>query len=180
MIASCGFLENDLRQFSREEGVTLADSMETLGVDLRTRVKWFGAKENAEEDVQSEILAHQEEQSLPKELHESGGQEVATCGYDASKGLGNPSSGDVSHGEVKIEETGGSCCWHKEDDLPVSVHGSVRHWSRGGAFHCNHSVLGRRSWDWKMAARTKRSVDVTNSRSSDVETGERTCRSGDV
>ena len=39
MIASCGFLENELRQFSGEEGVTLADGVETLGVDLRTKVK---------------------------------------------------------------------------------------------------------------------------------------------
>ena len=47
MIASCGFLENELRQFSSEEGVTLADRVETLGVDLRTRVKRLGAKEEA-------------------------------------------------------------------------------------------------------------------------------------
>ena len=47
MIASCGFLENELHQVSREEGVTLADSVETLGVDLRTRVKRLGAKEKA-------------------------------------------------------------------------------------------------------------------------------------
>ena len=47
MIASCGVLENVLRQFSREEGVTLADSVETLGVDLRTRVNRFGTKEKA-------------------------------------------------------------------------------------------------------------------------------------
>ena len=47
MIASCGFLEEELRQFSKEEGVTLAGSVETLGVDLRTRVKRLGAKENA-------------------------------------------------------------------------------------------------------------------------------------
>ena len=47
MIASCGFLENELRQFSREDGVTLTDSVETLGVDLRTRVKRPGAKEKA-------------------------------------------------------------------------------------------------------------------------------------
>ena len=47
MIASCGFLEEELRQFSREEGVTLADSVETLEVDLRTRVKRLGAKEEA-------------------------------------------------------------------------------------------------------------------------------------
>ena len=47
MIASCGFLENELSQFSKEEGATLADSVETLGVDLRTRVKKLGGKEKA-------------------------------------------------------------------------------------------------------------------------------------
>ena len=41
MIASCGFL------CGKEEAVTLADSVETLGVDLRTIVKRLGAKENA-------------------------------------------------------------------------------------------------------------------------------------
>ena len=38
MIASCGFLENEYRHLSKEEGVTMADSVQTLGVDLRTRV----------------------------------------------------------------------------------------------------------------------------------------------
>ena len=47
MIASCGFLENELSQFGKEEGETLADSVETLGVDLRTRVKRLGAKQKA-------------------------------------------------------------------------------------------------------------------------------------
>ena len=47
MNASCGFLEDKVRQCSKEEGVTLADSVETLGVDLRTRVKRLGAKEQA-------------------------------------------------------------------------------------------------------------------------------------
>ena len=47
MIASCGFLENEPSQFSKEEGVTLADGVETLGVDLRTRIKKLGAKEKA-------------------------------------------------------------------------------------------------------------------------------------
>ena len=47
MIASCGFLENELSQFSMEEGVTLADSVETLGVDLRTKIKKLGVKEKA-------------------------------------------------------------------------------------------------------------------------------------
>ena len=62
MIASCGFLENEFRQFSREEGVTLPDSVETLGVDLRTRVKRLGAKEKSKvEAVQGEVLTCIEE-----------------------------------------------------------------------------------------------------------------------
>ena len=47
MIASCGLLVNELRQFSEEDGVTLGDGVETLGVDLRTRVKMLRAKERA-------------------------------------------------------------------------------------------------------------------------------------
>ena len=95
MIASCGFLEDLLCQCSKEEGVTMADSVEMLGVDLRTRVKKLGAKEKSEkEEVQSEILARHEEQGLPQELHEGGGQETATCGHDTSKDLGSPCSGD--------------------------------------------------------------------------------------
>ena len=38
MNASCGFLENELRRFSRE-GVTLAESVESLGVDLREKMR---------------------------------------------------------------------------------------------------------------------------------------------
>ena len=48
MIASCGFLVQELRQCSKEVGVTMTDSVETMGVDLRTRVKRrLGAKERA-------------------------------------------------------------------------------------------------------------------------------------
>ena len=47
IIASCGFLEDELRQRSKEGGVTMADSVETRGVDLTTKVKILGAKEKA-------------------------------------------------------------------------------------------------------------------------------------
>ena len=47
MVVSCRFLEDELRQCSKEEGVTMADGVETLGVDLRTRVKNLGAKGKA-------------------------------------------------------------------------------------------------------------------------------------
>ena len=64
MIASCGFLEDELRQCIKEQEVMTADSVETLGAELRTRVKSLGVKEKARK-VQSEILAHQEEKSFP-------------------------------------------------------------------------------------------------------------------
>ena len=62
MIALCGFLENELSQFSKEEGVTLEDCVKTLGVDLRTRVKRLGSKEKARKQVQGEVLDDEEEQ----------------------------------------------------------------------------------------------------------------------
>ena len=62
MIASCGFLENELSQFSKEEVVTLADSVDTLGVDLRTRVKKLrGERKCEKKEVQGEVLDYQEE-----------------------------------------------------------------------------------------------------------------------
>ena len=82
MIASCGFLENELRQFSKEEGVTLADSVETLGVDLRTRVKKAGSKCN----VRLSII--KKNNAFRKKYMKVGGQEVVTCRYDASNDLG--------------------------------------------------------------------------------------------
>ena len=61
MIASCGFLEDELRQCSKEEGGTMTDSVETLGVDLRTRVKRLSKEKSEKKEVQGDILAHQEE-----------------------------------------------------------------------------------------------------------------------
>ena len=68
MIASCGSWKTSLLQCSKEEGVTLAGSVETLGVNLRTRVKRLGAKEKARRKK-----CDQEEQGLPEELHERAG-----------------------------------------------------------------------------------------------------------
>ena len=98
MIASCRFLGDGLRQFSKEEeGVTMADSVETLGVDLRTRVKNLRAKrKSGKKEVHSEILAYLAKQSLPEELHEGGSQEVGTGRHDASKNVASSCSWDGS------------------------------------------------------------------------------------
>ena len=76
--------------------------------------------------MQGEILAYQEEQSFPKEQHVGVDQDVVACRHDASKNMESPCSWDVSHGEIKIEETVGSCGREKEHELPVFVHGSFR------------------------------------------------------
>ena len=59
MIASCGFLESELRQFSRGEGVTMADSVDTLGVDLRTRGSgsWERKQKQEERSAGSDSLS---------------------------------------------------------------------------------------------------------------------------
>ena len=106
--------------------MTLADNVETLGVDLSTRGQEVGSKSKSEKkEVQNEILAHQEEQSLPEDLREGGCQEVVTSRHGANNDLGSSCSGNSSHGNVKIEETDGSSSEQKEHDLPVLVHGSM-------------------------------------------------------
>ena len=101
MIASCGFLEEALRQSCEEEGVTLVDCVETLRVDPRTRVKRLGAKERARrKKCNARFLVIKKNKAFRKEVQESWCQEVVSCRYDASKDLGSPCSGDVSNGEV--------------------------------------------------------------------------------
>ena len=47
LIASCRYLEEKLRDCGKRGGVIMAESVETLGVDLRKRTNLLGAKEKA-------------------------------------------------------------------------------------------------------------------------------------
>ena len=90
MIASCGFLEDELRQCSKEEGVTMADSVETLGVDLRTRVKNVGVKENARrKKCKVRFSLIKKNKVFQKNNMKVIVKNVVTCGHDASKDLGS-------------------------------------------------------------------------------------------
>ena len=97
MIASCSFLEDELRQCSKEEERTMADSVETLGVDFRTGVKNLGAKEkSAKKEVHCEILAHQEEKKAFQKCYvKVGVKKLLRTG--TSKSVGSACSGDGSH-----------------------------------------------------------------------------------
>ena len=75
MIASSGFLENALRQFSRKEGVTVADRVETLGVDLRTRVKKLGAQARRKK-LQGEVLTYEKNEAFQKSYIKVGGKKL--------------------------------------------------------------------------------------------------------
>ena len=59
MIASCGFLENELLQCSKEEGVTLADSVETLRSRLENESdeKALSERKSEKKDVQNQVFA---------------------------------------------------------------------------------------------------------------------------
>ena len=115
-MASCDFLENKLRQYSNEGGVTMADSV--FGRRLENKSQEVGSQKKSEkEEVQVEILAYQE-YSLPEELHEGGCQQVVTSGHGASKNVGSACSGFGPHREIEIEETDGSCSGHKRAQPP--------------------------------------------------------------
>ena len=80
--------------------MTLADSVESLGVDLRTRVKRLRAKEKARRRKCKVRFSLIKKNKAFQKIHESGGQDVASCRHDASKNMWSPCGWDLSHGEI--------------------------------------------------------------------------------
>ena len=111
-----------------------------------------GKRKSEEEEVQDDILDHQEEQGLPKELHEGGGQEVATSGYGASKNVESACSRDGSHGKAKFEEADGSSRGQKGHDLAGRKISLL--WPPS---------MGQKGCGLKMTSGTKRSLDESGS-----------------
>ena len=100
MVASCGYLEEEVRQFSREKGVTMADSVETLGVDLRTRVRRLGAREKSKRKtckVRFSII--KKNNAFQKNYMKAGVKNLLRAGYGTSPDLGSPCGGNGCHGE---------------------------------------------------------------------------------
>ena len=181
VIASCGFLEDELRQFSREEGVTLADSVGTLGVDLRTRVQRLGAKEKARRkkcNVRFSVI--KKSKAFRKNYMKVGVKKLSRAGVMPARTWGAHAVEMFQTERLKLRGQMAAAPGKKEYDFIVLVHGDIR--PRGGrrAAHYGYSVLGGRSMDKKMESRAKRSLDEADSGGSNVETGERACRSSDV
>ena len=101
MIASCGFLESELSQFSEEEGVTMAFSVETLGVDLRTRVKRLGVKEKARrKKCKVRFSLIKKNKAFQKSYMKVGRQEVVED-YGTSKSVESACSGVGPYRNIK-------------------------------------------------------------------------------
>ena len=114
MIASCGFLEKEVRQFSREEGVTLADSVGTLCVDSRTRVKRLGAKEKARRKKCTEMFSlTKKNKTFPNSYTKVCVKKLLRAGMMPARAWGIQAVGISPTERVKIQETDGSSCGQK-------------------------------------------------------------------
>ena len=138
----------------------MADSVETLRVDWRNRFR--SERKSDKEKVQSEILAHQEEEGFPKELHEGGSQDVAACGHAASKDLGVHTVEMAPTERLKLRRQIAAAAGKKST---TSLSLFMEAYGLGVVEEL--STLATQCWD-KI-----QEVQI-------VETGERTCRSSDV
>ena len=135
MIASCGFLEDELRQYSKDKGVTMADSVETLGVDLRTRVKKLGTKEQVRRkkcELRFSII--KKNKVFQKNYMKVGVKKLLRAGMVPAR-TWSSCSGNSSNGTIEIEETGGSSSGQQEYDLVVPCHGGLVRQKESGREH---------------------------------------------
>ena len=119
VIASCGYLEERLRECSRE-GVTMADGVETLGVDLRTRVKRLGTKEKARRKKCSArfslIRKNKAFQKISMKV-----EEVAQNGSGTSASVESASSGNCPTERLKLRRQMSEAAAGKEESTSFSL-----------------------------------------------------------
>ena len=107
-ITSCQHVEEKFQECSKEEGVVLETSVETLGVDLRTRTQ---------QEVSYEILAHQ------KFYMRTGVRKLLRTGLVPSRVWRGQAVG-IAPTEVEIEEACGSSSRQEGCGVALTLHGS--------------------------------------------------------
>ena len=128
MIASRGYLEGKRRECSEEEGEILADSVETLGVDLRTKIERLGAKEMARrKNCRVRFSLIKKNKAFQKEeLHEGRIKKLLRMGLVPARAWKSHAVGLFPQKDYKIEEADGSSR-QEGVDFALLVLGSV--WS---------------------------------------------------
>ena len=100
--------------------------MDSLGVDLRTRVKKLGAKETARrKKCRVGFSLIKKNKVFQKSCMKVGVKKLLRAGMMPARTWGVHALGDGSNGEVEIEETDGSSSRQKEYDFSVLIHGSM-------------------------------------------------------
>ena len=180
--APCGFLEDELRQCSKE-GQTIAYSVETLGVDLRTRVKRLGAKLGANEKARKtkcrmRFSIIKKNKVFQKSYTKVGVKKLSRAGM-------------VPASSCRVHAVGMAPTERFESRRQMASSGEKR--ARPRCLCSWRPLLLRRRkisllwppncwaegvWMQKMASRNERSLEKADLRGSDVEATGRTCRSG--
>ena len=90
--------EDELSQCSKEGESDDGRQCRNAWSGFDNKSQEVGSERKSEEkEVQSEILAHKEEQSLPKELHEGGVKKLLRAGMMPARTWGVHAVGNVSH-----------------------------------------------------------------------------------
>ena len=160
----------------------MADSVDTMGVELRTRVKRLGAKEQViRKKCKVRFSIIKKNKALQKSYMKVGVKKLLRAGMVPARTWGVHAVGMAPTERLKIEETLMAAAEGKTSTTSLSLfmeaHGleveeelstlATQYWAEG-------------MWTGKWYRGTKRSVDEANSRSSIMEAGRRTCRSSDV
>ena len=115
MTASCSFLKGRFRN-AEKVVVGLATSVETQGVDLRTRTKQLGAKERARRKKCGVRFSHgQEESGCSEELYEGG--------LGTRESVERTGRGHCARREVEVEEADGGSSGQERIGFVVSCFG---------------------------------------------------------
>ena len=146
-------MDNDLRQFSREEGVALADSLEILGVDLRTKVIRPGAKENARRrkcKVRFSLVT--KNKAFQKSYVEVGVKKLLRAGMMPARTRGVHAAGMSSTERLKLRRQMAAAAGKKSTSSLSLFMEAYGLGVEEELLHHGHSVLGRRSMDREMAS----------------------------
>ena len=153
LFASCGFLLDELCQCSKEEGVTLADSVQTLGVDLRRRVQLLGAKQTAKrKKCKVRFSLVKKNKAFRKNYMKVGVKKLLRAGMVPAR-TWRVHAVEIAPTERLKWMRQMAAAAGKESTTSLSLFMEAygleveEELSTAG-----HSVLGRRSLDWKMAS----------------------------
>ena len=178
MIASCGYLEEEIRECSKEERVTMADSVETLGVDVRTKIQRLGVKEKARRKECNVRFSHiTKNKAFQKSYMKVRVRKLLRTGLVLARAWRAQAVGIAPTERLKLRRQMGAAAGKKESaslSLFLEVYGleveeelstmATHSWAEG-------------VWIGKWPSEQKEAWRKQIFDGSEVETSERTCRS---